>query len=411
MVQKNRFVYGLGVGIQVDAENGGTATVCKNTVDSMAGDSYILVENAAGPRVLKNVFKNAYIGDSYDHVIDLQSCDDALVSGNKILTMNYSIERGINVAGERATVTKNCIENVNGYYYDLYCIYVQGNDAAISRNKIRICGAGEESDTYAIYVSGNTASVTRNAINDIAGGGDEIFGVYIDGDDGSIDGNRISHLNEEYTYAIYYTGHRARIVKNRIAHVMADGDIYVRGDDFLIENNTVRDGAYYCTGIYTRGSATMLGAAVIQRNSLSFLGSDGIDHGGNGVVIRDNKLNHLAGFGVIADGNDNVLIGNSVSGTYTAAFHIDGNDNSVTGCAARDSDGDGFRIQGNNNTLENCTASNCAAEGLDNSGTDTSAMNCRFTGSRIDYAGNNNMIDDTGTTFGTGSAATAPEIN
>ncbi len=41
----------------------------------------------------------------------------------------------------------------------------------------------------------------------------------------------------------------------------------------------------------------------------------------------------------------------------------------------------------------------------------TVATNCRLTGNRIDYAGNGNMADDTGTTFTTGNAETAPEID
>ena len=197
VVKSNRMIHGSSGSIEVDAESGGSASVTNNTIDTMGGDDCrILVENADGAVVSKNVFKNFYLDGN---VIDVTNCDDA----------------GVYVEGHRASITKNHFENLNNYDSDIYVIDVDGNEAVITSNKIRICGAGEDYDTIGINVSGNYASVTRNTITDMAGGGDETYGVYISGTDGTVDSNKISYLNDEYTYGVYYSGDRATVTRTR----------------------------------------------------------------------------------------------------------------------------------------------------------------------------------------------------
>lgn len=407
LVQSNQFVAGAGATIDVDAESGGSARVIGNLFDSQGDTSAITVRNAAAPRVERNTIGNAYTDGG---VVNVLNCDDAVVMRNLLTTINYSVEYGILVTGARASVMKNRLEYLNYYDGDHYSIYVDGADARVQRNSVKGCGAGEDYDTYAVYVTGSGADVSRNRIEDLAGGGDETYGVYVDGDDGSVSGNTIDDLNDEYTYAVYYDGDRGKIVGNRIEHVMYDPDIYVRGDDFQVIGNSVRNGAYYCTGIYASGDATSPGKAVIEGNSISNVGWTGIEVSGDGVIVRRNRVVRAADFGFEISGSSNTLIDNSAFETYEDGFHVTGTANKLTNCVTRDTGGDGFDIGGDANVLERCVATDCTEEGLDNAdGTGTTATRCTLEDCRIDYAGNGTMASDTGTSYVTGGPDTAPD--
>ena len=101
---------------------------------------------------------------------------------------------------------------------------------------------------------------------------------------------------------------------------------------------------------------------------------------------------------------------------YDGCITISGDDfliekNTVSRCTVKNCEQDGFDITGDQNSLDGCKATDCSAEGLDNDGTATTATNCTFKASRIDYAGNRNMADDTGTKYDTGGPDVAPEID
>ncbi|HND55220.1 MAG TPA: right-handed parallel beta-helix repeat-containing protein, partial [Pirellulaceae bacterium] len=94
-------------------------------------------------------------------------------------------------------------------------------------------------------------------------------------------------------------------------------------------------------------------------------------------------------------------------------IYLDGDANIVSRCTFMHCGQDGIDVNsGTGNVFDKCKAIDCVAEGFDNGGgTATILTNCTLKGSRIDYAGNNNVANDSGTSFGSGGKATPPEID
>ena len=409
VVGKNTVRNSYGFGIEVDAESNGSATVTDNLLENNQYYGQIAVSNASAPKVLKNVLSNCYIDGA---CIDVDSCDDAKVVGNQILNTNYDTTHGIYVDGDRALVSRNLLDNLNGYSNDCYGVYVSGVDASVLKNRIFAVGAGNDYDTWGVYVSGDRASVQKNVISDFGGGGDETYGIQVDSDDATVAKNKVMRLNDEYTYGLYLRGDRMQVARNSIAYVMDGNALYVGGDDFKISRNTCRNMNYGCYGIETSGSATTPGAAAIEHNAVVNSVYVAFYHDGSGVILRDNSAKNVAEVGFEVSGSNNILERCSTRDTFDDGFYVSGSRNSLLRCVARDSDRDGFDItSGPDHSLEGCKALNCVGEGLDNGGTATVATHCVLRGSRIDYAGSNNMADDAGTVFSTGGSGQSGQVD
>ncbi len=409
VVDRNEVIDGYSAWISVDAGNGGTATVTNNVMNTNQYYAHIAVSNAAAPLIKKNKVLNTYASDS---VIDVTNCDDAEVSGNTLCNINYDVYEGIYVQGERALVTKNTIENLHCYADEITCIWVEGDDARVTRNKVLGCGAGEDYDTYGIYVDGSEALVEKNLVEDLGGGGNNTYGIEVDGADMRVAKNTVRNINDEYGLGIYLYGDRARVEKNKVSNVMYWPLLEVDGNDFRIEDNVLKDGAYNSGGLDVEGVATSPGAAVIRSNTVNNIAGYGMYLGVDGVNIQGNSVKHTADEGIYLYGANNVLKDNKVSNTLDDSYYVDGTGNSFSKCTAQDASRDGFDIIGDLNSLDKCKVTNCAAEGLDNGdGTNTTATDCVLKGSRIDYAGDGGMASDTGTTYQTGGAGVAPEID
>ena len=410
VVRDNEVTISYAFGVHVDAESGGTTTVEGNVFETNQYYGYILVENAAAPMIKKNEMRNCYVEDS---VIDVDNCDDAMVIGNVLTHMNYYVYYCIDVDGDRATVSKNVLESLNCYSGDHYGIYVSGDDAKVEKNKISATGAGEDYDTWGIYVSGADASVKKNSISHLGGGGDSIYGIEVSGDDAKVCQNDVRYLNDEETMGIVVGGDRAMVAKNDVSFVMVGAAIDVTGNDFRILDNNLKNGSYDCYGIDASGSGTSPGSAEIKGNSVYNFVYTGIYSSGNDVDMSNNKVKTCADDAFYISGDNNVLKNNSACKMWGDAFHINGDNNTLTKCVAKDADKDGFDINGIGNTLISCDAKNCAAEGLDNGGTSTgtNVRKCRFTGCRIDYAGDGAINDDIKNKYGSGGPGTVPEID
>ncbi|MBI4880405.1 MAG: hypothetical protein HY812_12220 [Planctomycetes bacterium] len=409
IVDGNDVLDGHAAWIDIDAEGGGSATVTNNVMDTNHYYARIGVSNATAPVVKKNKVLNTY---AEDNVIDVDNCDDAVVSGNTLSNINYSVYAGIYVAGERPTVAKNAIELLNCYSDDIRCIWVEGGEARVSGNKVRACGAGTDNDTWGIYVAGTAAVVEKNLVEDLGGGGSQTYGIDVMGDDATAAKNTVRNLNDEYALGIRLDGDRARAQKNKISNVMYWPLLEVTGDNFRIEDNAIKGGAYSSNGIDVTGSATAAGAAVIRHNKISNIVDTALRLTGDAVIVQGNVLKHVADNGVLVSGSDNALRDNKVSNTCGDGFAILGGSNSLSECTVVKADRDGFDINGNLNSLDKCKATDCAAEGLDNGGgTNTTATHCTLKGSRIDYAGNGGVVNDAGTTYQTGGPGTPPEID
>ncbi|MBI4880406.1 MAG: hypothetical protein HY812_12225 [Planctomycetes bacterium] len=410
VVDKNRVEDGAGAWISVDAEDAGSATVTNNVLDTSLDNAQISVSNATAPVVKKNKILNAYA--SYP-VIHVANCDGALVSGNTLSNINYVIDAGIDVSGEHATVTKNRLEVLYCHSGDLACIRVSGGAAKITRNKVMSCGAaGDVHNAWGIYATGNDTVVEKNLVEDLCGGGDETFGIEVIGDDTMVAKNTVRNLTDKHAAGVLLSGNRVRAQKNKISKVMFYPLLQVLGSDFRIEDNVLKGSAHDSIGLYAGGAATSPGAAVILDNTVSNVGGQGMVLAIDNVIVRDNVVKHAAGLGCQILGNDNVLQDNQTSDSLDDGFNVVGAGNSLSNCSARSADRDGFDITGNLNTLNKCQATDCAAEGLDNGdGTSTTAANCTLKGSRIDYAGDGGMINDSGTTYQTGGPGTVPEID
>jgi len=408
VVHDNEVTLSYPFGVHLDAESSGTATLTCNVFETNEYYGNIYVENATAPMIKKNEMSNCHMEAA---AIDVDNCNGAMVIGNVLSNMNYYVYYGIDVDGDQATVSKNVLESLNCYSGDHYGIQVSGNDAKVDKNKISATGAGEEYETYGIYISGDNASASKNKISYLGGGGEYLYGIRISGDDATASQNDVHHLNDEATYAIYCTGDRFRCEKNDIHHIMDGYGVYVSGDDFKILDNTLKKGAYDAYGIYATGDATTPGAAVIKGTSVTNFACTSIEVSGNGTDVSDNKVKTCAYYGIAISGNDNALKNNTVCGVTDDAYYIDGDNNTLTKCVAKDADNDGYEISGDANSLISCEAKNCAAEGFDNGGgTNTNVRKCRFMGSRIDYAGDNNVNDDIKNKYQTGGPGTAPEL-
>ena len=410
VVADNEVVVSYCFGVHLDAESAGTTTFTDNEFETNQYYGYFLVENAAAPRIEKNVISNCYMEEA---VIDVDNCDDAKVVGNVLSHMNYDVYTVIDVDGDRAIVSKNVLESLNCYSDDHYGIYVAGSDAKIEKNKLDFNGAGEDYDTWGIYVSGANAKVKKNKISHLSGGGDSTYAIEIAGDDAEICQNDVRHLNDEETNGIYVMGNRATVAKNDLAYLMYGYAIYVSGDDYMVTDNSLKKGNYDAAGILTEGDATGPGLARVKGNSAYNFVYTALQVNGSGVEVCNNKVKTIADTAIEINGDNNTLKNNTACKSQDDAFDISGNGNTLTKCVAKDSDKDGFDINGDGNTLIGCEAKNCAAEGLDNGGssTNTNVRKCRFFGSRIDYAGDGAINDDIKNKYGSGSAGTVPEID
>jgi len=408
-VEKNDLLDNYFAGILIDAQGAGTATVNRNRQDTTQDLLTIGVFNATAPMITKNQLLHGY---QSGRCIDVINCDDAEISGNRLVNINYSVSSGISVIGNNARIYKNVLDNLEIYNADHVAIFVQGNDAVASKNKIVSCSGGADSDTRGISIIGSGASVIKNKISYLGGGGDETTGIQVSGAACEVSKNKLDHFNDEYTNGIYITGNNSVVNKNKMTNFLDGYPIEVQGDDFNISNNTIKNGAYDCQAIYTSGNATGPGTALIAGNTISNLGYDAMYHAGNGVAINHNTLRHIAGIGIQVSGNNNSLLQNEVRETQNDCYYVGGAGNSLNQCSAKDSARDGFDIaSGAGNVLDQCSAKGCVAEGLDNGGTATVATNCVLKGSRIDYAGAGNMANDAGTTYNTGGPGTNAEID
>ncbi len=409
VVDKNQVIDGYAASIDVDAESAGSATVTNNRMDTNQYNARIGVSNAAAPLIKKNKVLNTYVTGA---VIDVDNCDDADVSGNTLRNINYYVYQGIYVSGERARITKNTLEMLYCYSGSMACIEVAGGAAVVTRNKVRSSGAGEDYDTWGIYVDGSAAVIEKNLVEDLGGGGAFTYGIDVDGNDAEVAKNTVRNIQDEYATGISLTGDRVKALKNKVSNVMYYPLLEVSGTDFTIEDNILTDGAYGSNGIDVIGSATAAGAAVIRNNKVSNVAGYGMYLRTDDVIVRGNALKHIADKGFDLSGNENVLKDNTVSGSLDDAFYITGTSNSLSSCSVKNSNRDGFDIAGNLNWLNKCKATDCVAEGLDNGdGTNTTATNCTLKGSRIDYAGDGGVVNDTGTTYQTGGPGVAPEID
>ncbi|MFH0947076.1 MAG: right-handed parallel beta-helix repeat-containing protein [Planctomycetota bacterium] len=193
-------------------------------------------------------------------------------------------------------------------------------------------------------------------------------------------------------------------------------DAKVVGNQILNVNYAVYCGISHMNydgyGIETSGSATGVGTAVVEDNTVVNSVGDGFYHSGDGVIFRRNDCTISAEDGFHVSGDNNTIERCNARSVYGDGFYITGGGNTLSRCSATDCDKDGFDIgSGAGNSLNLCRATNCAGEGLDNGGTATTATNCTLRRSRIDYAGAGNMASDAGTTFTTGGAGIVGEID
>ncbi len=408
-VERNSAINADGAAILVDAQLAGGATVIGNVLEDSQDYTNIEVLNAVAPKIVGNRLRNAYMSGA---AILADNCDDALVSRNELSRINYGVSHGIRVVGARARVLDNDLRQLLEYNDDHIAIEVVGADAEVAKNSIYNCAAGEDSDTYGISITGARARVARNSLVALGGGGDETRGVLVSGDDATVDANALRDFNDEYTYGIEIGGARAVVTRNRISNLLYESSIYVFGNDYTVARNTVRDGAYNVYPIYLDGSATVPGNAVVEKNVISDIAYLGLYVSGNQVVLRGNRVRNVSYFGFEISGNDNRLEDNVVSGVGEDGFYISGNANTISRCVVSRAGVDGFDVgSGSGNVFDRCRATDCAAEGFDNGGGATVVTNCTFKRSRIDYAGNNNIVNDAGTTYGTGGPSTPPEVD
>ena len=409
VVEKNEILDNDYAGIFVDAESAGTATVARNVQDTSQDLLTITVYNASAPLITKNKLLHGYQTGS---CIDVVNCDNAEISGNRLMNINYRVVSGISVVGNNARIYKNVLDNLQISSGDHTAISVTGNDADASRNTIVSCCGGANFDTWGILIQGSGAGVMKNKISHLGGGGGGCTGIQVSGTACEVSKNKLDHFNDMYTDGIYIVGNNSVVNKNTLTNLLNGYSIEVLSDDFSVSNNTIKNGAYGCQAINTFGSATGPGTALIEGNSISNLGYDAVTHFGNGVAIQHNTLRHIAGTGVYVGGNNNSLLQNEIRDTQNDCYRIDGAGNTLDRCSAKNSARDGFDITfGAGNTLNQCEAKGCVAEGLDNGGTATVATNCVLKGSRIDYAGAGNMANDAGTTYKTGGPGTNAEID
>lgn len=407
-IRDNGIREGNGSWITVDALGAGGATVSGNVSDTNSYYAVLLVSNASAPEVRNNRIRNTYADDA---VIQVVNCNDAVVAGNELFNINYYVTEGIEVTGDRAEVVKNVLDSLNCYNDEIRCIRVAGADAVVRQNEIRNCGAGNDYDTWGVLVDGNDARVEKNLVADLNGGGDETFGIEVNGNDAVVASNKVLYLNDEYTYSIYLVGDRAVVRKNKLCGGMYEVLLQLTGDDFSIENNTLKDATYSAVGLVVNGGATAPGAAVIRGNKLKNIVDSAFGLTGNGVIVQNNLVQHAAGTGIEISGDGNELKGNRARDTGDDGFSIAGANNSVENCKAEKCGRDGFDVAGAGNQFDECEATDCVAEGFDNGGTATVVTKCTLKKSRIDYAGNSNIANDAGTTYQTGGPGTAPEID
>ncbi len=409
-IERNSVFNSDGSAIIVDAQNAGGATVFGNVLQNSRDYTHIEVKNAIAPKIVRNRLRDAYLSGIG---ILAENCDDALVQGNDLARLNYSIDQGIRVIGARARIIDNTVRQLLNYDGDYVGIDVIGADALVAKNAIINCSGGSDNDTWGIRVAGARARISDNDTNTLGGAGDECFGIDVTGDDARIEKNHVRDFTDEYTYGIDVTGNRAAVSKNRVERMLYETSLYITGDDFTIAHNVVRDCAYGVYPIYVTGGATTPGSAVIEDNFISDIGYLGISLTGDDVILRDNRLRNLSGDAFEISGNANRLQDNVATNVLWDGIYLDGDANIVSRCTFMHCGQDGIDVNsGTGNVFDKCKAIDCVAEGFDNGGgTATILTNCTLKGSRIDYAGNNNVANDSGTSFGSGGKATPPEID
>ncbi|MFH0945028.1 MAG: right-handed parallel beta-helix repeat-containing protein [Planctomycetota bacterium] len=409
VIKKNNVTACYSFGISVDSEGGGTATLFKNRLTSNQGTGSITVANADGP-VIK---KNRIVASNVSGIcIGITGSDDAVVSGNMLRNLHHEVTFGIRVGGHRATISGNTLKNLNRVAGSLDGIRVIGSDAVIEENAIRGCGGGPASETHGIGVFGSNALLRNNLVEDLGGSDGTAYGLRVIGDDANFERNTVCGLFALTSYGAHCVGDATIAFKNRISDVQAGGGLHVTGNDFSLTRNRVADCGHDCVGIAVLGNPSAGGSALLDRNTVSAVGHSGIHCTSSGAQLLGNAVSWTTVAGIRITGHGNVLQDNDVQHVGNDAYLIDGNNNLLTDCAARYAARDGFDLNGTTNQLEGCSAMECAAEGLDNGGgSGTRATWCTLRNCRIDYAGNNTMVDDTGTTYTTGGPGQPPEID
>jgi parallel beta-helix repeat protein len=276
------------------------------------GSSHVTVygENA----VIRNcTFSNAYGGS-------------VQVYGNGTVLRNCTFvgnQRCADLYGSDIQVLKN-----TGHGHSSGGFFVYGNDGSVHHNRLDRSGEND-----AVYVDGNGAHVFENVITD------SYTGVYVTGNEGLVEKNRVSRVEGEST-GIYVYGTFHTVSKNTLSRFTGYG-IYANGsggsedgDNNVVVNNVLRWAGD--DGIYLYGTSS-----TVEGNKVSVCGESGIYAGDSGAYDSKNRV-----------------VGNTVSDTFGNGIYVSGGGHTVAENVISDSDSYGIYASTPSGAVENVIREN-----------------------------------------------------
>lgn len=360
---------------------------------------YVIGDRAKVTRCTSTGSDTAFVGAQSDD-LTVERCtvrgagrEGVRAMGSRIRVTRSRLQQvaseAVSIEGPFAQVTRNTLVNCNSKA----SVTVMGDDALVQSNRLTA--------TAGICVLGARAVVERNAC---VGGA-----VIVEGTDAEVLDNSMTYGWSGFSLA----GQGLRAEGNRATDCSGDG-IQFNGElgaGSLVGNTLVRTGGLSYRA--SHGNAPPGGE--VSGNRLEDC-QKGLDLGMNGGIVRRNVVVRCGRYptaGILYAGNDGDIAENTVQECW-AGVVLFGDGTTVARTRVSGSVTDGFVVAlGSGNAIVSCQAEGCGGEGFENRGQGTDVRTSRFTGSRIDFANaapSATLDDTTGTTYGTGSPTTQPEV-
>ena len=301
------------------AENGGGSSRCLY-VGTEGGTGIVVrgfkFRNGSGHIQIYGtgvVIRNCTFQNSNNDAIQVYG-DGTVVRNNTFVANNW----GAGIYGNGAQVHKNAARGQEEGVF-----YVYGNDAVVRHNRLDRNGEDET-----IYVSGDGAHVFENVIYD------GYSGIYLNGNEGLVEKNRISRIEGDET-GIYVTGTFHTVSKNVVTRVRGYG-IHANGSGGGEDGHN----------------------NVIVKNVLRWIGDDAIYLYGNHSAVEDNLVTHCEDSGIYAGESGaydsvNHVTGNTISDAFEFGVYVSGGGHHVVGNTIVDSDSYGIYASTPSNAVEN----------------------------------------------------------
>jgi len=309
---------GKGAFIDPSGLGGGAHAITVNAADVVIEDiairngdhSGIVVNGVGGTRIRDVDFHSPddrcidLSGTTPNVVIEgsrFRSCRNEVVNsddsdGLQVLGNDFEGSGGVDAVGDDVRVERNTFSRI-----DDTCLFIDGDGAVVTGNRLTLCADG-------IEIDGNDASVTRNTLTNI-----DFSGIDVVGDDPVIESNPITDTDGDGIEVLCDEScGAARIYRNRLSGIGATGiDATANGSGLRVEANQVSQ---------TEGPGLVLNTigANVLGNRVSAAGGGGdecIDLDGDSNTVSGNGLASCGADGIQVDGDDNVIEENRVSGT------------------------------------------------------------------------------------------------